>query len=88
MVQKIAENVDLIKTIPERMHAGLKLRMEEALGTAPFDQQQLTGVLRDEYKSSGYNSATDYAGPNQQDRGQPHTDSAATAWRRAVRMGD
>ena len=55
MVQKIAENVDLIKTIPERMHAGLKLRMEEALGTAPFDQQQLTGVLRDEYKSSGYN---------------------------------
>lgn len=52
---KIAENVDLIKTIPPRMHESLKARIEKSLLDAPFDQQRLKLLLNDEYKSTGWN---------------------------------
>ena len=55
MSRKVSENVDLIKTIPSRMHEGLKASLEKELAEAPFDQQRLTKLVRDEYKSSGYN---------------------------------
>ena len=55
MAQKLSDNVDLIKTIPTRMHAALKARLERELRAAPFDQQVLTRVVRTEYGSSGYN---------------------------------
>ena len=55
MAQKIVENVDLIRTIPPRMHDSLKKRLQAELLDAPFDQQRLTNLLRNEYKSSGYN---------------------------------
>ena len=55
IVQRIGENVDLIKTIPPRMQTGLRARMVETFADAPFDRQAMTGVLRDEFKSSGYN---------------------------------
>lgn len=55
MQQKLSDNVDLIKTIPPRMHAGLKRRLERALAEAPFDQNMLFKVFREEYQSTGYN---------------------------------
>ena len=55
MRARIDDNVDLVKTIPTRAHDGLKRRLGDLLETRPFDQQALTGVLRDEFKSSGYN---------------------------------
>ena len=55
MEQAIHENVNLIKTIPERYHESLKVRMVELNTDAPFDQQVVSNMLSDEYKSSGYN---------------------------------
>ena len=55
MAERISENVDLVKTIPPRFHAGLKQRVGEEFAQAPFDQQRLRAMLRDEYQSSGYN---------------------------------
>ena len=55
MTQKIAENVDLIRTIPPRFHEGLKRRVAEEFAEAPFDQARLRVMLRKEYQSSGYN---------------------------------
>ena len=55
MSRKVSENVDLIKTIAPRMHEGLKASLEKELAEAPFDQQRLTKLVRNEYKSSGYN---------------------------------
>ena len=55
MTERISENVDLVKTIPPRFHEGLKLRVGDEFRKAPFDQQRLRAMLRDEYKSSGYN---------------------------------
>ena len=55
MHQRIAENVALIVTIPERAHEGLRKRIIEAFQEAPFDQQALRKLVRDEFKSSGYN---------------------------------
>ena len=55
MTGKVRDNVDLIKTIPERAHDGLERRLGDLLETEPFNQQALTRVLRDEFKSSGYN---------------------------------
>ena len=52
---RVRENVSLIRTIPERFHAGLAQKIEAIQMDAPFDQQKLRGVLRREYKSSGYN---------------------------------
>ena len=53
--RKIAENVNLIKTIPERMHESLADRLRTEFRDAPFDQQKLSKILADEYGSSGYN---------------------------------
>lgn len=55
MRQKFSENVDLIKTIPSKFHAGLKNRLVTELETNPFDRQRLQKLLSEEYKSSGYN---------------------------------
>ena len=44
-----------MKTIPPRFHDGLKRRVGDEFSKAPFDQQRLRAMLRDEYKSSGYN---------------------------------
>ena len=55
MTERIGENVDLVKTIPPRFHDGLKRRVGEEFAKAPFDQQRLRVMLRDEYRSSGYN---------------------------------
>ena len=55
MRNKVVENVGLIKTIGPRFHGGLSKRLREELAEAPFDKQRLNALLRDEYKSSGYN---------------------------------
>lgn len=55
MRQYIADNVDLIKTIPQRYHAALVRDLAQLATDAPFDQQELTRMLRKTYKSSGYN---------------------------------
>ena len=55
MRQVVSDNVDLIRTIPPRYHEGLKGRLEKELREAPFDQQRLTKIMREEYRSSGYN---------------------------------
>ena len=53
MGRKISENVDLIKTIPTRMHQSLKRRLSQELQKAPFDQKRVMELFRDEYGSSG-----------------------------------
>lgn len=57
MKDRISDNVDLIKTIPERAHAGLKRRMEKQFfeDGKPFDQAAMRRMLAEEYRSSGYN---------------------------------
>ena len=55
MRARIQENVDLIRTIPPRMHDSLKIRLEREFREAPFDRQRLTKVLSAEYRSTGYN---------------------------------
>ena len=55
MRAKIIENVDLIKTIPPRMHDSLKGRLQKLLAENPFDQSLVRQALRDEYGSTGYN---------------------------------
>ena len=52
---RVRDNVGLVRTIPERFHAGLAKKIEAIQMDVPFDQQKLRGVLRREYKSSGYN---------------------------------
>lgn len=53
--ERIAENVDLIKTIPKRMHESLRGRIAETFADAPFDRQAMSKLLSREFKSSGYN---------------------------------
>ena len=55
MAERIQENVDLIKTITQRYHEGLKLDILKVQTETPFDQQKLREILRDRYQSSGYN---------------------------------
>ena len=55
MTQKVGENIDLVKTIPGRFRDGLKAKLEKELREAPFDQERLTKLLREEYKMGGYN---------------------------------
>ena len=55
MARALDEQVDLIKTIPTRMHDGLRRRLRDALEEAPFDQKFVTDIVRDEYKVSGFN---------------------------------
>ena len=53
--RKIAENVSLIKTIPQRMHDSLTDRLRSEFRDAPFDRQKLSKILAEEYASTGYN---------------------------------
>ena len=55
MAERVRENVDLIKTIPQRAHDSLKARVQGLLVDRPFDEKLMFEALRDEYKSSGYN---------------------------------
>ena len=55
MAGKVAENVDLIKTIPRRSHDGLAAKIRNELVEAPFDQQRLMGMVQREYKVEGWN---------------------------------
>ena len=55
MANKVTENVDLIKTIPRRLHASLRSKLSAELAEAPFDQQRLRKLLSREFQSSGYN---------------------------------
>lgn len=52
---RIAQNVDLIKTIAPRFHASMTATLQREFATAPFDAQRLSGIVRKEYKSTGYN---------------------------------
>ena len=56
MAERIADNMDLIKTLPPRTHEGLRRRIAEEFAEAPFDRQRLMQVVRDEYGSQGYNA--------------------------------
>ena len=51
----IAENVALIRTIPERHLAALLDDLTKLASDQPFNQQKVMSVLRNRYKSSGYN---------------------------------
>ena len=51
----IAENVDLIKTIPPRFHASIVDGLDQLARVAPFDQSQVRAMFRDKYRSAGYN---------------------------------
>ena len=55
MESAVAENVNLVRTIPPRAHEGLRARLQRELMDAPFDQARLSRLLREEYGSSGYN---------------------------------
>ena len=65
MGQKLADSVDLIKTIQPRMHESLTARLRKELAEAPFDKQRLRQLLKDEYKSAGYNLRRITSGPNE-----------------------
>ena len=54
--QGIKDNVDLIKTIPKTYHAALKADITKlASAGEAFDQEALSGILANKYKSAGYN---------------------------------
>ena len=55
MLEKVRDNVSLIKTIPKRMLIDLRVELEGVLRTDPFDRQLLTEIVGKNYKSSGYN---------------------------------
>ena len=55
MRARVRENVDLIKTIPPRMHEGLKNKLQKELEKNPFDQARMMTLFNEEYKSTGYN---------------------------------
>ena len=55
MVEKIGENVDLIRLLPDRAKDGLKTRLREMLQKAPFDQNMLMRAFRKEYQVTGWN---------------------------------
>lgn len=53
MEDRIAKNVSLIRTIPERFHVGLRNRLIKEFQDAPFDRQRVTAMLREQYGASG-----------------------------------
>ena len=55
MQTAIADSVDLIVTIPPRLHGALKVDLERLASTAPFDEQLLRQTLAKNYDSAGYN---------------------------------
>lgn len=54
MAEVVSANVDLIVTIGPEAHEGLKRRLLRELAEAPFDEDRLLGLLREEYRSTGY----------------------------------
>ena len=52
---RIAENVRLIKTIPQATPVSLRARLMRTFRDAPFDQQALRKVFSEEFRASGYN---------------------------------
>ena len=52
---KINENIDLIKTIPQRYREGLRANMQAAFEAEPFNQDRLMKLVRSEGRSAGYN---------------------------------
>ena len=53
--RKVAENVNLIRTIPPRSHQGLSERIVSTFQDRPFDQRELGRVISREYRAQGYN---------------------------------
>ena len=55
MTQAISNNIDLVKTIPRRFHAGLRERLGQEFLDAPFDKQRLRAMFEKEYGLQDYN---------------------------------
>ena len=49
------ENIALIKTVPERLRAGLRAGINKTFAERPFDQQALSQVVREQGQSAGWN---------------------------------
>ena len=54
MAEALRANVDLVKTIPPRMHERLRKAIAETFADQPFDQAALRELLRDQFRSTGY----------------------------------
>ena len=54
MEDRVRDNVALIRTIPERLHAKLINKTYALQSTVPFDQARLQEVLATEFGSTGY----------------------------------
>ena len=52
---RVAENVDLIRTIPKRFHDSLAQGLTDLAASEPFDQAKVMRLLSKEYRSAGYN---------------------------------
>ena len=55
MRTRVAENVDLIKTIPPRFKDGLAAKVQQTFFDEPFNQQAMKKLFAEEGKSAGYN---------------------------------
>ena len=56
LAARVADNVNLIVTIPPKFHDALSEGLFKLqAGAAPFDRQKISDLLRKQYKSSGYN---------------------------------
>ena len=52
---KVAENVNLIRTIPKRFQEGLQTKVMRQFHEAPFDEQKFAEMVSKQYGSAGYN---------------------------------
>lgn len=52
---RVDDSVRLIRTIPRRLHADLLSGVRSLFDDAPFDRAMLGSLLRDEFRSSGFN---------------------------------
>ena len=55
------ENIQLIRTIPDRFLDAVERDVGRLFETKPFDQQALAKVLNEKYESSGYNLTQNHA---------------------------
>ena len=53
--EKVAENVALISTIPQRAHERLRAKILDTFAEAPFDEKVLSDTLRKQFKVDGWN---------------------------------
>ena len=51
----VTNNVNLVKTIPERLHTRLQSEITKLAIDKPFDRQALSRMLQKEFKIDGYN---------------------------------